>query len=133
MLKHEIIDENSLREFSPVALAYIGDAVFELAVRTRVITGSRKKVRELHLETVSMVRAESQAQVLKQLIQELNEKEKDIVRRGRNAKSSPPKNADPAAYQLSTGFEALLGWLYLQGDDKRLQYILDLALSGIAE
>jgi len=133
LLEHETINENSLREYSPAALAYIGDAVFELAVRTRAVAGIRKKVRELHLETVSMVRAESQARVLRHIWQELSEEEKDIVRRGRNTKSSPPKNADPAAYRLSTGFEALLGWLYLKGDEQRLRHLLDLALSGVGE
>ncbi|MDR1160439.1 MAG: ribonuclease III, partial [Syntrophomonadaceae bacterium] len=66
------------------------------------------------------VKAKSQARIVKYIFPLLNEEEQDIVKRGRNAKGTAPKNADPAEYSLSTGFEALLGYLYLQGNETRL-------------
>lgn len=122
------MSENTLREYSALVLAYIGDAVFELAVRTHVVLAGNRKVKDLHHDTVEMVKAESQAQVIRQIYSELNEEEKDIVMRGRNSKSTPPKHADPKDYQLSTGFEALLGYLYLKGEEKRLQELVEKVL-----
>lgn len=117
-----------LREYSALVLAYIGDAVFELAVRTHVVLGGNRKVKDLHHDTVEMVKAESQAQVIRQIYSELSDEEKDIVMRGRNSKSTPPKHADRKDYQLSTGFEALLGYLYLKGEEKRLQELVEKVL-----
>lgn len=129
MLKHETVDENILREYSAIVLAYIGDAVFELAVRTHIVAAGNRKVKDIHHDTVEMVKAESQARVIRQIYDELNEDEQDIVMRGRNSKSTPPKHADPQDYKMSTGFEALLGYLYLKGDDKRLEELVDKVLN----
>lgn len=128
MLRHEIIDENSLKEYSAVVLAYIGDAVFELMARTHIVVAGNRKVRDIHLDTVALVKAESQARVLRQIYDDLSREEQEIVRRGRNAKSTPPRNADRGDYMMSTGFEALLGYLYLKGEDERLMYLINLAL-----
>lgn len=119
-----------MREYPSLVLAYVGDAVFELLVRTHMVTMERKKVNELHHDTVELVKAQSQARLARQLYYELSEEEKDIVKRGRNAKSTPPKNADPGDYKLSTGFEALLGYLYLKGDEDRLLYLVSKALDS---
>lgn len=121
---HEPWDENALRECSPLILAYIGDAVFELIVRTHIVEIGQRKIKDIHLDTVAMVKADSQAHIIRQIIDELSEAEQDIVRRGRNTHSHPPKNADIQAYRMSTGFEALLGYLYLKGDEERLSYLL---------
>ena len=121
---HEPWDENALRECSPLILAYIGDAVFELMVRTHIVEIGQRKIKDIHLDTVAMVKADSQAHIIRQIIDELSEAEQDIVRRGRNTHSHPPKNADIQAYRMSTGFEALLGYLYLKGDKERLSYLL---------
>ncbi|HZK86957.1 MAG TPA: ribonuclease III domain-containing protein [Syntrophomonas sp.] len=121
---HEPWDENALRECSPLILAYIGDAVFELMVRTHIVEIGQRKIKDIHLDTVAMVKADSQAHIIRQIIDELSEAEQDIVRRGRNTHSHPPKNADIQAYRMSTGFEALLGYLYLKGDEERLSYLL---------
>ncbi|MGI5912523.1 MAG: Mini-ribonuclease 3 [Syntrophomonadaceae bacterium] len=127
MLRFDKISTNPLREYSPVVLAYVGDAVFELLVRTHVVTTGLKKVRNIHHDTVELVQAQSQARLTRQLFQELSEEEQDIVIRGRNAKSTPPRHADPVDYKLSTGFEALLGYLYLKGDEDRILYLVNRA------
>lgn len=130
MLKHETIDENILREYSAVVLAYIGDAVFELAVRSHIVATGNRKIKDIHHDTVEMVKAASQARVIRQIYAGLSEHEQDIVMRGRNAKSTPPKHANPQDYQMSTGFEALLGYHYLKGDEERLQELVDKVLNN---
>ncbi|MGE5391107.1 MAG: Mini-ribonuclease 3 [Deltaproteobacteria bacterium] len=125
---HEPLDDRQLREYSPLSLAFIGDAVLELTVRTRLVTGARRRMKDLHLETVGVVKAENQAKVVRQIIGELSEDEQEIVRWGRNARSTPPRNADPADYALSNGFETLLGYLYLKGEEERLLYLIEQAL-----
>lgn len=125
---HEPWDERTLREYSPLILAYIGDAVFELAVRTHIVEAGKRRIKDIHLDTVALVKADSQAHIIRHIIDELSEAEQDIVRRGRNAHSNPPKNADAQAYRMSTGFEALLGYLYLTGNEERLRYLLKLVL-----
>ncbi len=128
MLNHEQLDENALKEYSAVVLAYIGDAVFELLVRTHVVAAGNRRVKDIHHDTVELVRAGSQARVIRLLYDQLSAQEQDIVRRGRNAKSIAPRHADPADYQMSTGFEALLGYLYLKGDDQRLLELVNQSL-----
>ncbi|MEN6350641.1 MAG: ribonuclease III domain-containing protein [Syntrophomonas sp.] len=128
MLKHEIVDEKSLAEYSPLVLAYIGDAVFELMVRTRAVLTGKRKIRDIHRETVSVVRAENQAKLIRALFDDLTEEEQGIVKWGRNAKSTPPKNVEIGDYRMSTGFEALLGFLYLKGDEERLLYLVSRVL-----
>ncbi len=124
----EAIDEKELRQYSAVVLAFIGDAVFELMVRSRLVAGGNRKIRDLHLDTVARVKAASQAEMVQALLRELDENEQDIFKRGRNAKLTPPRNADMTDYRLSTGFEAVLGYLYLKGDSERLQYLVEQAL-----
>ena len=128
MLMHNPVDENTLREYSPLVLAYIGDAVFELMVRTNIVAAGRRRIKDIHLDAVAMVNADSQADIIRNIIDELSEAEQDIVRRGRNTRSHLPKNADMQSYRMSTGFEALLGYLYLKGDEERLNYLLKRAL-----
>jgi ribonuclease-3 family protein len=130
LLMPETIEENELKQLSATVLAFIGDAVFELLVRSRLVAQGHRKVRELHLDTVARVKATSQARMMQVLSSYLTEAEQDIFRRGRNAKSSLPRNADMADYRLSTGFEAVLGYLYLKGDLERLQYLAELALNS---
>lgn len=108
---------------SPLVWAYIGDAVFELFIRCRLIP-SGKKVEKLHRQTVTYVKAQGQADILAKIAEELTDEEKDIVRRGRNSKSTPPRNADVTVYRYSTGFEALIGYLYLTGQTQRLWQLL---------
>jgi ribonuclease-3 family protein len=127
LLTHDPVDEKTLREYPAVILAYIGDAVFELLVRNHIVASGKRKVKDIHLDTVGLVKAENQARVIRQIFAELSEEEKDIVKRGLNAKSTPPKNADSGDYHMSTGFEALIGYLYLKGDEDRLLYLVNKA------
>lgn len=125
---HDPVDENTLRQFSPVVLAYIGDAAFELMVRSFIVTSGKRRVKDIHLDTVQHVRASSQARFVRSIFNELSEHEQELVRRGRNTKSHAPKNVDVGDYRMSTGFEALMGYLYLKGDIDRLKYLVGLAL-----
>ncbi|MBQ7557662.1 MAG: ribonuclease III [Lachnospiraceae bacterium] len=100
----------------PLTLAYIGDAFIELCVRSYVVMSGRAPASKLHRETVSFVNAESQAELLRAMEPELTDEEKDICRRGRNAKSNTrSKNASITDYRKATGLEALAGYLYLEG------------------
>lgn len=127
MLMPDLEADKDLRQYSSVVLAYIGDAVFELLVRTHIVAGGNRKIKAIHQDTVDIVKAESQARLVRHISAELTDEEQEIVKRGRNAKTSPPKNADISDYRLSTGFEALLGYLYLRGDEERLIYLINQA------
>lgn len=122
--------ENDLREYPPAVLAYIGDAVFELLVRTYMVAGGHHKIQVLHTMTVDHVKAENQARIVRGLYDILTEEEQDLIRRGRNVKSTVPKNVDPGDYRLSTGFEALLGYLYLIGDEERLYELVEKSIKS---
>lgn len=106
-----------LPTLSPVSLAYLGDAVYELYVRSRYLFPQRRS-RAYHACVVARVRAECQAQFLQDLLPRLTDDERDLVRRARNAAGRGPKRADPHLYQLATGFEALVGYLYLTCPDR---------------
>ena len=113
-------------KYAPLTLAYIGDSVHTLFVRERVIGHTDKKVHDLHVLTSRYVKASAQAKAGHILLPELSEEEEAIYKRGRNAKSATvPKNADVADYRAATGFEALIGALYLDGKKERLQKILE--------
>lgn len=128
MLNHVPIEGSTVEQFSPLVLAYIGDAVYELMVRTNLVASGSKRIKDIHLAAVRMVKAEHQANALRLLAKELTEAEQAIVRRGRNTHSKPPKNAELYEYRLSTGFEALFGYLYLKGDMERLCHIFNLSI-----
>jgi ribonuclease-3 family protein len=109
----------------PLALAYVGDVVFELFVRTRLIERGHVKVGDLHKQAVTYVRAKGQAAALASLQASLSDQEQDVVRRGRNAKGhSTPRGSDAAEYAAATAFETLVGFLYLSGRDERLAQVL---------
>ena len=112
-----------LGQLSPSSLAYLGDAVYELYVRTQFLFPP-KRVSDYHNQVVSTVRAESQAESLKLLEPYLTETEKDILRRGRNAASGCPRRLSPKVYQKATSLETLLGHLYVN-DPTRLQELLE--------
>ncbi len=130
MLMPDAMDEKELRQYSAVVLAFVGDAVFELLVRSRLVSHGQRKVKALHQDTVARVKAASQAKMIQGLEPLLTEVERDVFRRGRNAKTNPPRNTEVSDYRLSTGFEAVLGYLYLKGDMERLQYLADMALGS---
>lgn len=114
-----------VQSLSPLTLAYVGDAVFELYVRTQ-LAAQGGRIQQLHRAAVRYVNAEAQRDILRTWQQHLDEEEQAIVRRGRNAKGTVPRNVDMAVYRQSTGFEALVGFLFLSGREKRLTWLLDL-------
>jgi len=116
------------RELSPLVTAYIGDAYFHLYVRTRLLQLT-KKIDKLHDLSAKIVSASFQADAYKKIEKFLTDEEKDIFRRGRNAKSHAPRVATVQEYHASTGFEALLGELYLKKNFARLEEICELALT----
>lgn len=117
-------------QIQPLVLAYIGDAVHNLFIRHYLISTSRAQVNQLHKASVSYVAAHWQSEVIHNIFPQLTEKEQSIVKRGRNAKSaSVPKNADITEYKYATGFEALVGYLFLNKELDRLMEILELSVA----
>ena len=109
---------------SPLTWAYIGDAVYELYVRNKLINETNLKPHKLHIEAIKYVKAKSQAEKLKEIYEELTEEEKNIVRRGRNTQNHHlPKNSNVQEYMYATAFEALIGYLYLTKQNTRLKEI----------
>lgn len=120
------MERSELITMSPLVLAYLGDTVYESYVREYLIKQNiNKKVNDLHKSAVKYVKAKAQATIIHELESELTEEELRIYKRGRNQKSNTsPKNADIIDYKNATGFEALIGYLYLNDEKERLQYIV---------
>ncbi|CEH28392.1 ribonuclease III [Aneurinibacillus migulanus] len=120
------------RQLNALALAYMGDAVLEIRVRQHLIAAGEVKPNLLQRAAVSYVSARAQASIVGGIWDRLTEEEQAVLKRGRNAKSATmPKNAQVAEYRLSTGFEALLGFLYLTEQEERLEEILTHALEWV--
>ena len=122
-----------VRQLNPLVLAYVGDAYFHLYVRTRLLSYEQSKVQALHSFSAQIVSAVWQAKAYKGIEGMLNENEKAIYRRGRNAKSHAPRSSSVAEYHASTGFEALLGSLYLSEQEERLYEIAEAAFKVISK
>lgn len=116
------------RLMNPLQLAYLGDTVWELLIRSRVMA-RRLTVKHMHAQTVAGVNAQAQARALERIAAELTGDEQDVVRRGRNAHPhhAGPRHQDPADYKAATGLEALIGYLYLSGQEERLLMLFALA------
>lgn len=120
-----IKNEMEVKLMSPLVWAYVGDAVFELYIREKLVIDTRLKPHQLHIESIKHVKAGAQAQTLEIIMENLTEEEKDIVRRGRNTKNHHlPKNANLTEYMYSTAFEGLIGYLYLTKQENRLNELL---------
>ena len=120
-------DEQEVNLMSPLTWAYVGDCVYELYIRTKLVSETKLKPHSLHIEAIKYVKAKAQADILNNIYDQLTEKEKDIVRRGRNAENHHlPKNANVQDYMYSTAFEALIGYLYLTKQDDRLREIFEI-------
>lgn len=118
-------------EMNPLTLAYIGDAIYELHIRMHVISKGGKP-NTFHKRTITYVSAKAQANVIHLLTPSLSEMELEIVKRGRNAKSNTvPKSTDMINYRYSTGFEALIGYLYLTKQNERLEQVINEAIKYI--
>lgn len=125
-----VLEQRDIAALNPLTLAYIGDAVYELYIRTMIMAQEPdRSVHKLHLMSTGYVRAHAQSELVHKITPYLMEEELDIIRRGRNSKSaSVPKNADIIEYRIATGFESLVGYLYLMGKNKRLVEILGYAM-----
>jgi ribonuclease-3 family protein len=116
------------------ALAYLGDAVYEVEIRRRMLLKRPDHVDQIHRQSVGYVRAEAQAVAIRSLSEILTSEEADLVRRARNRKIlSKPKNLDPLTYKLATAFEALIGYLYLSEQRERLEEILQRSVEIIEQ
>ncbi|MDO5478842.1 MAG: ribonuclease III domain-containing protein [Clostridia bacterium] len=116
----------NVKSYSPLALAYIGDSVHTLYIRTRIMAAGDKKVNELHKICSRFVKAKAQSDAIHALLPILTEEEEAVYKRGRNAKSyTTAKNADVTTYRHATGFEALIGYLYLCKNNEQLNFLLD--------
>ena len=116
------MDKIKLITMSPLVLAYLGDTVYESYIREHLI---RQNINNLHKLAIQYSKAKAQATIIHELEDELTEEEMKIFKRGRNQKShTAPKNADIIDYKYATGFEALIGYLYLSEDKERLEYIV---------
>lgn len=128
------LHEVDIRSYSPLALAYIGDAVYEVLIRTKVMNQGSMQVNKLHKKSTSLVRAQAQADMIRLLLEELTEEERVIYKRGRNAKSATmARHATMQDYRTATGFEALVGYLYLVGRHERLLTLIHDGLQKMGE
>lgn len=128
------LQEVDVRTYSPLVLAYIGDAVYELAVRSLVVNHGSMQVNKMHKKSASLVKAETQANLIKVLEEQLTEEEHAVYKRGRNARSATvAKHATMIDYRMATGFEALIGYLYLEGQYDRLFALIHEGLEKIGE
>lgn len=120
-----------VNSMSMLALAHVGDAVYELLIRSMLCQSSPAAVGSLHRRAVKMVKAEAQAGAAELLMDKLDTDEFAVYKRGRNARvNSVPKHADIGQYHSATGFEALFGWLYLQGKLERINQLFDVIMEN---
>ena len=128
------ISDVDVHTYSPLALAYIGDSIYDLVIRTLVVGRGNRQANHLHRQTSRLVCAHAQSAMVEYLLPELSEEEEAVYRRGRNAKSpTMAKNATMADYRRATGFEALIGWLYLSDRFDRMLELIRIGLDGYQE
>lgn len=122
------------RQLNSLALAYMGDAVYDVYIRHHLLQSGKTKPHRLHKEAIRYVSAKAQAAILKKMVEEnfLTNEELAVMKRGRNAKSGTiPKNTDVQTYRYSTAFEAVLGWVFLAKDNERLDQLISEAIKKI--
>lgn len=123
------ITQQDIKTYSPLTLAYIGDGVYDLIIRSIVVGKGNTQPNLLHKKTSSIVKAKAQSEMIEALLPELTEEEEAVYKRGRNAHSATmAKNASMSDYRRATGFEALMGYLYLKNDFAR---VLELVKTGL--
>ena len=128
--KEEIPEINTL---SPLTLAFLGDSVYEMFIRTKILSGGNRPANELHKIAVGYVKAKAQSNAAHKIFDMLTEEETAIYKRGRNTNiHTVPKNADMADYRHATALETLIGYLYLKGDSERLLTILNVAFDSLS-
>ena len=123
------MEESRLKTYSPQTLAFLGDAVYSLYMREYVVSNANCPAHKLHTRTVKYVSAPAQARAIEAIEPELNEEEHEIYRRGLNTKTAnSAKNSSIEDYHKATGFEALMGWLKLKGEDNRIKELIEKAI-----
>lgn len=126
------IEGKDIRSFSPLTLAYIGDAVYEIVIRTIIVEKGNAPVNKLHHKASSLVKAVAQKEAMEKILPLLTEEEEAVYKRGRNAKSyTSAKNASVIDYRIATGFEALMGFLYLMGRNERMLELVKIAVNNL--
>ena len=124
------LPEKDPKQYSPLALAYIGDGIYDLIIRTMVGEQGNARVNQLHKKVSGMVKASAQAELVHKIETLLTEEERGVYKRGRNAKSyTMAKNASVTDYRHATGFEALVGYLYLSHQFERILELVQIGLS----
>ncbi len=125
----ENVDGNT---YSPLTLAYIGDAIYEIVIRTMVVSWGNMQVNKLHKKSSNLVKAQTQAEMAKHITDNLDDKELSVYKRGRNAKSfTKAKNASVIDYRMATGFEALMGYLYISHKSDRMMELIKMGLESL--
>lgn len=128
------LPETDIRTYSPLTLAYIGDGIYELVIRTILVERGNAQVNQLHQRASHLVRASAQKDMLHIIEARLSEEELAVYKRGRNAKSATTaKHASVSDYRTATGFEALLGYLYLTARTERMLELIQLGLAGLKQ
>ena len=126
------MEEVDIHTYSPLTLAYMGDCVYDLVIKSLMVSHGNKQVNKLHKETSNLVQASTQSLMMRKIQECLTKEEHAVYKRGRNAKSvSPAKNQSLTDYRRATGFEALLGYLYLKKDWKRLIDLVKIGLDSL--
>ena len=126
------IEGKDIRSFSPLTLAYIGDAVYEIVIRTIIVEKGNAPVNKLHHKASSLVKAVAQKAAMEKILPLLTEEEEAVYKRGRNAKSyTSAKNASVIDYRIATGFEALMGFLYLMGRNERMLELVKISVNNL--
>lgn len=132
--EHYPLTKKELQGYSSLGLAYIGDCIYELVIRTMIVTQGNDKANHYHRKTINYVNAAAQTEMMEKIKPVLTDEEKAVFRRGKNAKTpSPAKNQSIHDYHIATGFEALMGYLYLSGQMERLEELIRIGLNNKTE
>ena len=119
------LDDINITDYSPLTLAYIGDGIYEIVIRTVIVDEANRQVNKIHKAASNLVKAGTQARMIHYIMDDLTDEELTIYKRGRNAKAvTRAKNASMSEYRTATGFEALMGWLYLTGQSERMMKLI---------
>ena len=119
------LDDINTTDYSPLTLAYIGDGIYEIVIRTVIVDEANRQVNKIHKAASNLVKAGTQAKMIHYIMDDLTDAELTIYKRGRNAKAvTRAKNASMSEYRTATGFEALMGWLYLTGQSERMMKLI---------
>lgn len=119
------LDDINITDYSPLTLAYIGDGIYEIVIRTVIVDEANRQVNKIHKAASNLVKAGTQAKMIHYIMDDLTDEELTIYKRGRNAKAvTRAKNASMSEYRTATGFEALMGWLYLTGQSERMMKLV---------